>query len=377
MKKVYIVFDKIPTKRDGGLVATYVDFVSELQDTYDIAFVSIFRSPATDIDAFRDIPVITLLDTDIDNRFYKLPNYLISGNIRKTLECIRSFLVFFCTIPYIRHRTRFLFSGGVVIAPAPASGIFINAHTPYLLEVHTNYEYFWGRNILGRLQTLLMTRPSLTIFRNKADADKGEKYFPSTYLYNTINANNSVLEMKSPNSRHNALFVGRLVDQKNPLLLVDITKEVLKQVSDFELDIYGTGELKDKLLRKIQLEHLEEHIHYRGFTDDKNVYEHYDCLWLTSVIEGFGLVIVEAAARSTPCVTTNWGDASREIVLDGKTGFVAESIEEFANDAVLLMTNNGLRNRMGHAARLDYENRFSSEIHKQRWIELIERMPTA
>ena len=42
-KRVFILFDKIPRKEDGGLVATYAEFVREFKDIYDISFISIFK----------------------------------------------------------------------------------------------------------------------------------------------------------------------------------------------------------------------------------------------------------------------------------------------------------------------------------------------
>ena len=53
MRTIYIVFDKIPQKKDGGLIATYVNFVKELSDLYNIVFVSVFKSPDIDIDALK------------------------------------------------------------------------------------------------------------------------------------------------------------------------------------------------------------------------------------------------------------------------------------------------------------------------------------
>ena len=41
-KKLYIVFDQIPNKSSGGLVATYISLVKLLEKEYDIEIISIF-----------------------------------------------------------------------------------------------------------------------------------------------------------------------------------------------------------------------------------------------------------------------------------------------------------------------------------------------
>jgi glycosyltransferase involved in cell wall biosynthesis len=52
------------------------------------------------------------------------------------------------------------------------------------------------------------------------------------------------------------------------------------------------------------------------------------CLVLPSRREGYGLVVVEAAARGTPSVVVAGDDnAAAELVVDGENGFVAASAE--------------------------------------------------
>ena len=51
---IYCIRQNTP-KKDGGLIATYVNFVKELSDLYNIVFVSVFKSPDIDIDALKKI----------------------------------------------------------------------------------------------------------------------------------------------------------------------------------------------------------------------------------------------------------------------------------------------------------------------------------
>lgn len=378
MRTIYIVFDKIPQKKDGGLIATYVNFVKELSDLYNIVFVSVFKSPDIDIDALQNIPIITLFNLDIDNRFYKLSQHLRTRDYHGLVNCIYSLIAFFILIPFGRLKTRKLLRNKIVIAPAPASGIFISKAVRYLLEIHTNYEYFWGKNPIGRMQTSLMTKPVITVFRNQSDANKGSRLFPATYLYNTCEDplyrfDTQKYKPTSSLTKNRALFVGRLVEQKNPLALIEIASRVRKEVKDFQLDIYGEGDLKHQLQQRIEELHLDNCVQLKGFIDDKTIYRNYDLLWVASTLEGFGLVIIEAASNSVPTITTNWGPAVSEVVEDGKTGFICNTQKEFELRSIELLKDTKKRSALSNNARNMYVRKFSTEAHKQRWMLLIEK----
>jgi glycosyltransferase involved in cell wall biosynthesis len=63
-----------------------------------------------------------------------------------------------------------------------------------------------------------------------------------------------------------------------------------------------------------------------GFVSDEELNEALrgaTCLLLPSLREGYGLIVIEAAAYGTPCVTIDAPDnASKELIVDGVNGFV-------------------------------------------------------
>lgn len=375
MRKIYIVFDQIPRKEDGGLVATYVDFVNEFRDEYHIIFVSIFKSFETNIEDFKDIPVITIIDKTINNRFYKLFSYIRERKPRSFFHALGSAILFFGSIPYIRFKTKKLFSEeDIIIAPAPASAIFISNKTKFILEIHTNFEYFWGNNLIGRLQTALMAKPTITVFRNSVDARKGNQRFPSTYIYNCFDDSLVKQAGLQMHKKHSAIFVGRLAEKKQPLKLLDFSEQLKKIIPDFTLDIYGEGSLGKKLKEQIVSRGLQSTVFMKGFTTDKSVYGRYDVAWLTSSFEGFGLVIIEAMANSVPTISTEWGEAVWEIIENEKTGVVAKTDEAFLEASVRLLEDTEYRNQLAVNARKDYEKRFSPEKHKASWEKLFQKV---
>ena len=373
MKKLYVVFDKLPSKSEGGLVATYIDFVDELSSAFDIQFVSVFRSAPTDIDEFKDIPIVTLVDRSIDNRFYRVADYFLKGHIGKGLFALWSSVLFFASIPLARIKTNRLLRNEAVVSVAPVPSVFIGSSVRFIQEIHANFEYFWGESLLGRMQSSMMQRPTLTLFRNKTDAEKGKALFPSSYIYNCFNlekAKRLSCEQAACSPRPNALFVGRLAEQKDPIRLLEIASLVKQLIPSFSLDIYGTGDLRGRLESEIRKKGLEDTVFLKGATSDKTIYRNYDMLWLTSKFEGFGLVIIEAAANQVPTISVNWGDAAGEIIRNGESGYIAKDNEGFARYAVRLLQNEDLRMQMGNDAFRDYRARFSCEAHKARWLDI-------
>ena len=58
MKKIFLIFDQLPHKKDGGLIATYVRFIQTFSDKYEISIVSIFNNGGNDIEELDSTPII-------------------------------------------------------------------------------------------------------------------------------------------------------------------------------------------------------------------------------------------------------------------------------------------------------------------------------
>lgn len=373
---LYIVFDKLPKKCEGGLVATYINLTKELQPYYRIEFVGIFDNGENDIPEFNNIPLHVLSKKNIDNRFFSAINYLREGKFHKFFHALASAFYFFGSLPINKIRSKQLLSNQMVIASSPAAAMFLSKKIRYILEIHTAFEYFWGTNILGKMQSALIPPAAITVFRNKSDAEKAKKLFPATYIYNAFNASSLPIVNFNKKTTHSALFVGRLVSEKNPLRLLDCAYLVKQSVPNFVLDIYGNGPLTNALHEKIDKMNLQDTVHLKGFIDNKAIYQKYDLLWVTSNFEGFGLVIIEAMANGIPCVSSNWGDAISEIIEHEKTGCIAQNNKEFVNYTISLLSNSEAREEMSKNAYMSFQQKYTCETNTQHWLGLLKNIYT-
>lgn len=118
------------------------------------------------------------------------------------------------------------------------------------------------------------------------------------------------------------LFVGRLEKEKNPLLALDAFASVRRTVPDVRLRFVGIGSLLSGLRRRTDELGVANAVEFVPWTD--NLAPHYGAahvLVISSNHEGWGRIVIEAAACRLPVVMTDVG-AAGELVRDGENGWV-------------------------------------------------------
>lgn len=96
---------------------------------------------------------------------------------------------------------------------------------------------------------------------------------------------------------------------------------------------------------------------------------------MTSLYEGFGMVLIEAAACGLPAVSYKTPYGPEELINDGKTGLLAEYLneKEFVDKLDLLIQNDSLRRRMGTEAKKDV-SRYAADTIIRRWMREYEAL---
>lgn len=125
------------------------------------------------------------------------------------------------------------------------------------------------------------------------------------------------------------LFVGKLIDRKNPLLLLEAFYEVIRQQpqNKFVLLYVGTGPVLEQLENKIKHYNLDSIVKIVGFKNERELRDYYaiaDLLVIPSKEETFGLVVNEAMSAGTAIIASNVVGSSRDLVINGN-GFIFES----------------------------------------------------
>ena len=127
------------------------------------------------------------------------------------------------------------------------------------------------------------------------------------------------------------VFVGRHIPEKRPGAVVPALARAREHAPELRAEIYGDGPERHRVLEAVRAEGLDDAVEVPGRVEDGRIDDALGrafCLVLPSRREGYGLVVVEAAARGTPSVVVEEPDnASTELVEDGVNGVVASSAE--------------------------------------------------
>jgi glycosyltransferase involved in cell wall biosynthesis len=124
------------------------------------------------------------------------------------------------------------------------------------------------------------------------------------------------------------LFAGRLSPEKGPDVAIEIAKK-----SGRRLILAGLieGQYQDYFDAKVKPHIDGRQVEYRGLLSQKELSPLYQraagVLFPINWCEPFGLVAVEAQASGTPLIATRFG-ALPEIIVEGETGFVVDSVDE-------------------------------------------------
>ena len=167
------------------------------------------------------------------------------------------------------------------------------------------------------------------------------------------------------------LFVGRIVVDKGVVELVRAFEELINQNSNVHLLMVGPQELTESELGIGEKSNLKNKIVFTGYTDIPEKYMSIsDLLCIPSYREGFGTVVIEAAAMGLPAIGSNIYGLSDAIV-DGSTGFLVEvkHIDKLRGAILYLLENDTVRKKMGLAAQLRANTQFSNTVVNQLLVE--------
>ena len=373
MQKIYIVLDKLHGGEAGGLITTYVNLTEMLKNDYHFEIVSIANSGCQTDYRFPGIRIHNVSAFDFYPSMRELNGYLSKGKYVRLLKLIGKLIVYFLYIPISRFKLRKYFEkDAVVLVSSPASAMFMPADVKFILEIHSSFDFFWKGRGLASLQIHLMQKPVRTLFRTKSDMIKACNMFNAGYVYNFCSGRDKNIELHvgKPIRHHRIIFMGRLVEAKRPLLLLEAAKLLKEKYGDFQLDVYGTGPYHDAMLEKINEYGLENNVDLKGFCSDKSIYNNYSIEWLTSSNEGFGLVIIEAKAYGVPTISTRWGEAINEVISDNQDGYIVDNIDEMVDRTIGLWENEQLLIEMSNQA-LNHFEKFSPDKAKENWLRIL------
>lgn len=140
---------------------------------------------------------------------------------------------------------------------------------------------------------------------------------------------------------HSVIFIGRLLFNKGPQILIESAKLVIGKIPNAKFFIVGDGPLRNKLEESTRRNNLTENVTFLGRVDDiRGPMKDSDVYVRPSLIDGMPLGVLESMAAGLPVIATEIA-GTPEIITHGKTGHLVKAgdVKELANAIVYLLSN--------------------------------------
>lgn len=198
------------------------------------------------------------------------------------------------------------------------------------LIVSEHGSYYAYNFALKLLKKVIYPRVPIVVVPNKMDT--------SIYLEKSVNAvyiPHFLPEFKINSNQEKqkiVLSVGRMVADKRQLVLISMWGDLVKKYGDMDwkLMIIGDGYLRNEIVEYIEKEDLSNNIII--INETSNIEEYYSLssiFVMTSKYEGFGMVLLEAMANRTPCISFDVPSGPKDVIVNEYNGYLIEDLDKF------------------------------------------------
>lgn len=170
------------------------------------------------------------------------------------------------------------------------------------------------------------------------------------------------------------IAIGRYSTQKGFDRLIKMSKTLKEKLSDYQIFIYGQGELREEYENMIRENDLDNFVILKEpVIDIQSVYKSSSIYVMTSRFEGLPMVLIEAQSFGIPIVSYDCPEGPDEVIKNGRNGFLIEenNEEKFVESLTELATNRLLWNKM-QSESIELNKRFETENILSKWSKLIE-----
>ena len=244
----------------------------------------------------------------------------------------------------------------------------IKGKIPAVVECHVNFVHpdSWLQHARTLFNNYWIGKADVLVTLTQADAKKWQHVNRHVHVIpNIVHLNDTNRFSNCVNKR--AIFVGRLVEQKGISDLVQIWRIVNSRYPDWQLDVFGNGQMES--IPEIKL------FIYPPIANIMEEYMHSSMLLMTSIYEPFGLVLPEAMSCGLPVVAFDCPYGPAEIITNEVDGFLVKNrdINRYVDSVCQLIESPDLRQTMG-AAGIKASQRYQADRIMPRWKELFEHL---
>jgi glycosyltransferase involved in cell wall biosynthesis len=232
---------------------------------------------------------------------------------------------------------------------------------------------------LTKVNNFLLTQAKKVVAESSDTKKNAEKYYIFDNKVFTIPLAYEKFEFKKISRKELNLkdekiyliSVGRMVKRKGYKYLVKTLERLPKNVNTI---ILGEGPEKENLLKLAKKLKVENRLILPGFVSEEEKFQYLDnadIYVLSSLHEGFGIVLQEAMQVGLPIVATNNG-GQVDFVKEGKNGFLVkpENSKLIAEKIKEMIKNDNLKNKMSQKNKKEIDKFGIKEI-AENYLKLV------
>lgn len=198
----------------------------------------------------------------------------------------------------------------------------------------------------------------LTVSISESNRARFEIGYKSTKIL-TIPNSISISKRKVTRDYTRCLTIGmisRLTSQKNPILFLEIAKEVRKKYPNIHFKILGAGyhdHMAKEVSKFINDNNLQNNVTIIDWgTDISGIsfLDEIDIFMLTSTFEGLPFSLLEAMDSGLPCLVTKV-DGNSDVIQNSENGFSCLNASEFITKVETLINDKEMRSVIGNSAK--------------------------
>lgn len=212
------------------------------------------------------------------------------------------------------------------------------------------------------------------------DVKKYVKPMDVCYCANGIAESNQGMKLIRNDAVPKLLFLSNLIETKGVIVLLDALKILKDRGCSFYCSFVGAesqeidAHVFHELLENRGLQGYAKYVGKKYGEEKLRIYGETDIFVFPTFYpkECFPLVLLEAMENAIPCISTNEGSIS-DIIDDGKTGFVVDrqNSEQLADRIEVLLNDKKLREVMGAAGKIKFEEEFTLSKFEERMGEIL------
>lgn len=251
---------------------------------------------------------------------------------------------------------------------------------PVIVSVRNDPKIDYVGKANSLMNKLFLNRATGCVFQTEEAREFFDEVLQKKSIIICNPVNEKYLKAEQKTAAKKIVCVGRLVAQKNQMLLVNAFEIILEKYPEYHLYLYGDGsddECKDELIRYVAANELKGNIHFMGLSSTlESDMADAAMFVLPSNYEGMPNALMEAMALGLPVISTDCPcGGSRYWIESGVTGQLVpvKDVDAMAKAIEFYIQNSEKADEMGTNARARLQEATMDKVFEQ-WNSYISKV---